>query len=86
MPNVPAETAETAERRRITVQRPGPLLVEGPVEVTLEDGTTVSSDRFRVALCTCRRSRIQPWCDTSHRRRAQPPAPPMPPMPPMPPR
>ncbi|MEU6800146.1 CDGSH iron-sulfur domain-containing protein [Streptomyces neyagawaensis] len=63
MPNDPAE------RRRITVQRPGPLLVEGPVEVTTEDGTTVSSDRFRVALCTCRRSRIYPWCDTSHRQR-----------------
>lgn len=46
------------------------MLVEGPVEVTLEDGTTVSSDRFCVALCTCRRSRIHPWCDTSHRRRA----------------
>ena len=65
MPNVPAE------RRRVTLQRPGPLLVEGPVEVTLDDGTTVSSDRFCVALCTCRRSRIYPWCDTSHRRRAQ---------------
>ena len=25
------------------------------------------SDRFRVALCTCRRS---PWCDTSHRARS----------------
>jgi CDGSH-type Zn-finger protein len=60
---------DPAERRRITVQRPGPLLVEGPVEVTTEDGTTVSSDRFRVALCTCRRSRIHPWCDTSHRQR-----------------
>ncbi|WP_215455603.1 CDGSH iron-sulfur domain-containing protein [Streptomyces sp. ATCC 21386] len=58
-------------RRRVTLQRrPGPLLVEGPVEVTLEDGTTVSSDRFCVALCTCRRSRIYPWCDTSHRRRS----------------
>ncbi|MFF6780095.1 CDGSH iron-sulfur domain-containing protein [Streptomyces sp. NPDC012510] len=64
MPNAPAD------RRRIRVQRPGPMLVEGPVEVTLEDGTTVSSDRFCVALCTCRRSRIYPWCDTSHRRRA----------------
>ncbi|MBL1104034.1 CDGSH iron-sulfur domain-containing protein [Streptomyces sp. 5-8] len=53
----------------MTVQRRGPLLVEGPVEVELEDGTTVSSDRFRVALCTCRRSRRYPWCDTSHRRK-----------------
>ncbi|MFD0395621.1 CDGSH iron-sulfur domain-containing protein [Streptomyces nogalater] len=55
------------------MQRRGPLLMEGPVEVELEDGTTVRSDRFRVALCTCRRSRRYPWCDTSHRRKADPP-------------
>ncbi|MET7698169.1 CDGSH iron-sulfur domain-containing protein [Streptomyces sp. NPDC005485] len=54
--------------RRVSLQRRGPLLVEGPVEVELEDGTVVSSDRFRVALCMCRRSRTYPWCDTSHRR------------------
>ncbi len=54
------------------MQRRGPLLVEGPVEVELEDGTTVSSDRFQVALCTCRRSRRYPWCDTSHRARTPP--------------
>ncbi|WP_051707442.1 MULTISPECIES: CDGSH iron-sulfur domain-containing protein [unclassified Streptomyces] len=51
--------------------RTGPILMEGPVEVELEDGTVVSSDRFRVALCTCRRSRRFPWCDTSHRRRTR---------------
>jgi CDGSH-type Zn-finger protein len=66
---VPNEHADRA--RRITVQRQGPLLVEGPVEVELEDGTTVFSDRFRVALCTCRRSRRYPWCDTSHRHKAK---------------
>ncbi|MGW0337264.1 CDGSH iron-sulfur domain-containing protein [Streptomyces sp. NPDC003011] len=65
MPNSPSE-----QPRRIAMQRRGPLLVEGPVEVALEDGSTVSSDRFRVALCTCRRSRRYPWCDTSHRDRA----------------
>ncbi|WP_079174756.1 CDGSH iron-sulfur domain-containing protein [Streptomyces malaysiense] len=65
MPNEPTDRA-----RRITVRRPGPLLVEGPVEVELEDGTTVFSDRWRVALCTCHRSRRYPWCDTSHRRKA----------------
>ncbi|MFD8843620.1 CDGSH iron-sulfur domain-containing protein, partial [Streptomyces pseudogriseolus] len=56
--------------RRVSLRRKGPMLVEGPVEVELEDGTVVSSDRFRVALCTCRRSRRYPWCDTSHRDRA----------------
>ncbi|WP_399497713.1 CDGSH iron-sulfur domain-containing protein [Streptomyces sp. P17] len=62
--------ARSEPPRRIKVQRRGPLLLEGPVEVELEDGTVVTSDRFRVALCTCRRSRRYPWCDTSHRDRA----------------
>ncbi|WP_151484419.1 CDGSH iron-sulfur domain-containing protein [Streptomyces albicerus] len=66
MPDNPVERS-----RRIIARREGPLLVEGPVEVVLEDGTTVSSERFCVALCTCRRSRIFPWCDTSHRRHAR---------------
>ncbi|MGW4141657.1 CDGSH iron-sulfur domain-containing protein [Streptomyces mirabilis] len=67
MPNDSSE-----RRRRVTAQRTGPLLMEGPVEVTLDDGTVVSSDRFCVALCTCRRSRTYPWCDTSHRKSAGP--------------
>ncbi|MFF4528624.1 CDGSH iron-sulfur domain-containing protein [Streptomyces sp. NPDC001407] len=50
----------------------GPFLIEGPVEVVLEDGTVVRSDRPVVALCACRRSRIFPWCDTSHRARRTP--------------
>ncbi|WP_407566368.1 CDGSH iron-sulfur domain-containing protein [Streptomyces sp. 184] len=49
-------------------------MIEGPVEVVLMDGSTAVSDRFVVALCTCRRSRTYPWCDTSHRRRGRPPA------------
>ncbi|MFI6055850.1 CDGSH iron-sulfur domain-containing protein [Streptomyces violascens] len=65
MPNGPSD-----ETRRIQLRREGPLLIEGPVEVVLEDGTTAVSDRCVVALCTCRRSRRYPWCDTSHRRRS----------------
>ncbi|WP_432006219.1 CDGSH iron-sulfur domain-containing protein [Streptomyces parvus] len=53
----------------MVVNREGPILVEGPVEVVGDDGTTTRSDRFVVAICTCRRSRAYPWCDTSHRRR-----------------
>ncbi|EYT82473.1 CDGSH iron-sulfur domain-containing protein [Streptomyces andamanensis] len=79
MPNDPCDSAGPAPRPeappcRVTVRRQGPILLDGPVEVELEDGTTVSSDRFRVALCTCRRSRRYPWCDTSHRRRAPGPS------------
>uniref|UniRef100_A0AAU2VE60 CDGSH iron-sulfur domain-containing protein n=1 Tax=Streptomyces sp. NBC_00003 TaxID=2903608 RepID=A0AAU2VE60_9ACTN len=64
MPNAPSDRT-----RRVQPRREGPLLIEGPVEVVLEDGTIAASDRCLVALCTCRRSRRYPWCDTSHRRR-----------------
>uniref|UniRef100_UPI0030F39A95 CDGSH iron-sulfur domain-containing protein n=1 Tax=Streptomyces sp. GSL17-111 TaxID=3121596 RepID=UPI0030F39A95 len=59
-------------RRRVLIDPEGPLLVEGPVELTLPDGRTVRSERFMVAVCTCRRSRRYPLCDTSHRRRTRP--------------
>ncbi|POM23857.1 Iron-binding zinc finger CDGSH type [Actinomadura rubteroloni] len=57
--------------QRVTQVKNGPLLVEGPVEIVQDDGTTVRSDRFVVALCTCRRSRTAPFCDTSHRRKVR---------------
>ncbi|MEU9991516.1 CDGSH iron-sulfur domain-containing protein [Streptomyces sp. NPDC048045] len=66
MPNEPAE-----QWRRVTLTSDGPILVEGPVEVVLDDGRIARSDRFTVALCVCRRSRVYPWCDTSHRARQQ---------------
>ncbi|MFD4950596.1 CDGSH iron-sulfur domain-containing protein [Streptomyces sp. NPDC058451] len=68
-PDTSAAGARPDPPRRVMMQRRGPILVDGPVEVELEDGGTVFSDRFRVALCTCRRSRRYPWCDTSHRDR-----------------
>lgn len=67
MPNDPERP------RRLTVEPGGPVLIEGPVEIAREDGTVAASDRFVVAVCTCRRSRAYPWCDTSHRRRTRPP-------------
>ncbi|MGW1024551.1 CDGSH iron-sulfur domain-containing protein [Streptomyces sp. NPDC002577] len=57
--------------RRVTIDRDGPIVVEGPVEVVLADGSIVTSQRFAAAICTCRRSRTYPWCDTSHRRRVR---------------
>jgi CDGSH-type Zn-finger protein len=65
--------SEADRRPRVFVDRDGPVLIEGPVELVAEDGTIVSSDRFVVAVCTCRRSRAYPWCDTSHRARERPP-------------
>ncbi|MCF2533442.1 CDGSH iron-sulfur domain-containing protein [Yinghuangia sp. KLBMP8922] len=53
----------------MTVVPNGPVLIEGPVEVAMPDGTTARSERVVVAVCTCLRSRRLPWCDTSHRAR-----------------
>lgn len=59
------------ETRRVWHERGGPVLVEGPVEIVAEDGTVTVSDRPVVALCACRRSKLFPFCDTSHRRRVK---------------
>ncbi|MFF9342465.1 CDGSH iron-sulfur domain-containing protein [Streptomyces sp. NPDC014773] len=56
---------------RVTPLAEGPLLVDGPVEVVLADGTVRRSERPVVALCRCRRSLLDPFCDTSHRRRTR---------------
>jgi CDGSH-type Zn-finger protein len=58
-------------RRQVALTDDGPVLVHGPIEVALPDGRRVSSDRAVTALCTCRRSRRYPFCDTSHRRRVR---------------
>ncbi|MFI6538625.1 CDGSH iron-sulfur domain-containing protein [Nonomuraea sp. NPDC050547] len=57
----PSREGEPPEPRpvpatRVTVVTGGPVLVEGPVEIVLEDGSIARSDRFLVALCACRRS------------------------------
>jgi CDGSH-type Zn-finger protein len=59
------------EPRRVFVTREGPVLVEGPVEILMEDGRSVVSERHVVAVCGCKRSRRYPFCDTSHRKRSR---------------
>jgi CDGSH-type Zn-finger protein len=62
--------------RTVRIVDAGPIMVQGPVRIELPDGNVVESDRFMVAICTCRRSKDYPMCDTSHRcrRRAKPSA------------
>jgi CDGSH-type Zn-finger protein len=59
---------------RVQVVAGGPVLVSGPVRIETPGGDVVESDRFMVAICTCRRSEDYPLCDTSHRR-CRPPNP-----------
>ena len=56
-------------RVRVEITGEGPVLVYGATDIVTPDGTTVRSDRAVTALCTCRRSRRFPLCDTSHRNR-----------------
>jgi CDGSH-type Zn-finger protein len=60
------------EARIVGVVRSGPVMVQGPVRIEMVDGRVVESDRFMVAICTCRRSKNYPLCDTSHRCRQRP--------------
>ncbi|MCQ4362904.1 MULTISPECIES: CDGSH iron-sulfur domain-containing protein [Mycobacterium] len=53
---------------RVQVIPNGPVLVSGPARIETPSGEVVESDRFMVAVCTCRRSQDYPLCDTSHRR------------------
>ncbi|MGA6172603.1 CDGSH iron-sulfur domain-containing protein [Streptomyces sp. NPDC012600] len=71
MPSSPDRPDRATRPTRLTLGAEGPLLVEGPVEVVGDDGTLYTSRRFTAAICTCRRTRTYPWCDTSHRRRVK---------------
>ena len=42
----------------------GPYLVQGPMEIVMSDGTTVS--RESASLCRCGASNNKPYCDGSH--------------------
>jgi CDGSH-type Zn-finger protein len=56
-------------RARVEITGEGPVLVYGATDIVTPDGTRVRSERAVTALCTCRRSRRFPLCDTSHRNR-----------------
>lgn len=62
------------DARLIRVIPSGPVIVEGPVRIEMPDGEVVESDRFMVAICSCRRSKSYPLCDTSHRCKRRPEA------------
>ncbi|MDX1874231.1 CDGSH iron-sulfur domain-containing protein [Mycolicibacterium sp. 120266] len=63
------------DRRVVQVIPGGPVIIEGPVAIEMPDGAVVESDRFKVAICACRRSRSYPLCDTSHRKKQRKAAP-----------
>ncbi|MFB7512307.1 CDGSH iron-sulfur domain-containing protein [Streptomyces sp. NPDC056144] len=62
-------SATTPDPIRVQPLPEGPLLVEGPAEIVMPDGSVILCERPMIALCTCRRSLRAPFCDTSHRPR-----------------
>ncbi len=75
---------------KITVNKNGPLRVEGEVTICDPQGRTFGlSGRTVVSLCRCGHSENKPFCDGSHKRvgfqsevqaRDLPPLPPKPPV------
>lgn len=61
-------------RNRVRITDNGPMLMDGPVDILMPDGSVVHSERFVVALCLCKRSKNYPLCDASHRRKTAVPA------------
>lgn len=61
-----AEAVPDGPANRIEVSTDGPLLVHGPVTVTLPDGR-IEHRTGRCALCRCGHSANKPWCDGAHR-------------------
>lgn len=58
--------SETGTPVRVRVDPHGPTYIDGPAEVTVDGAEPVLVDRFRVAICACRRSARYPLCDGSH--------------------
>jgi CDGSH-type Zn-finger protein len=55
------------DRVTITPYRDGPLLVRGPFTIVDQDGEEIEVDRGVVALCRCGKSRMKPFCDSTHK-------------------
>ena len=51
----------------ITPYRNGPLLVRGPFRIVDQDGNEIAVSRKTVALCRCGKSRLKPFCDSTHK-------------------
>ncbi|MFJ5831823.1 CDGSH iron-sulfur domain-containing protein [Streptomyces sp. NPDC093089] len=65
----PRSSGPRATPPRVQPLLEGPLLVEGPAEIVMPDGSVLRCERPVIALCTCRRTLRAPFCDTSHRPR-----------------
>ena len=56
------------EQVQIKVMKNGPLMIEGKVEITDENGDINKTKGKMVALCLCAQSAKKPFCDGSHKK------------------
>jgi CDGSH-type Zn-finger protein len=64
--NASAKPVE-APAATVTVYPDGPLVVRGDVEIRTVDGEALETPGKVVALCRCGKSRLKPFCDSSHK-------------------
>ena len=56
------------ENVQIKVMKNGPLLIEGKVIITDENGDVNENEGKMIALCRCGHSANKPFCDGSHKK------------------
>ena len=56
------------ENVQIKVMKNGPLLIEGKVIITDENGDVNETEGKMIALCRCGHSANKPFCDGSHKK------------------
>ena len=56
------------ENVQIKVMENGPLLIEGKVVITDENGDVNENEGKMIALCRCGHSANKPFCDGSHKK------------------
>ncbi len=63
--NKPVAANESSTSVKITIKKGGAMRISGPVEIIDANGNTITRDR--VSLCRCGHTKLQPYCDGSHK-------------------
>jgi CDGSH-type Zn-finger protein len=56
-----------SEKVQIKVMKNGPLMIEGKLKITNENGDINETEGKTAALCRCGQSANKPFCDGSHK-------------------
>ncbi len=53
-------------RIKVILKKYGPVIIDGPVEVSFSDGEI--KEAKRIVLCRCNESKKMPFCDGRHKQ------------------